>query len=311
MNKLWMSATLSVVMGATLAGCKPQDSGVDAVRKALPQADAVAVKVPGASAKADARTLGALATFYQITRKTSVDLNLGAAAVLALVHTIVEYPVTSVDGDTYIWGPWTEALNPSEYRLTVSESAPGEFSWSLEGRRKADGAGAAYRAVVAGLAIPNQPLHGQGTFTMDFDVAEALDPAGNDGQGRISIDYDLESTPKSVTMDYERPETPPGGVATNVSFHYEYREAADGAGDFVYTLHGDLDDNGSAWETIDIRSRWLSSGAGRSDVTVQGGDLQSQVLVGVECWDTSFGRVYWTDSLGWEATEGTVDSCAL
>jgi len=136
-------------------------------------------------------------------------------------------------------------------------------------------------------------------------------PGVGPGVGGAAVAVLAVTPPKSVTMDYERPETPPGGVATNVSFHYEYREAADGAGDFVYTLHGDLDDNGSAWETLDIRSRWLSSGAGRSDVTVQGGDLQSQVLVGVECWDTSFGRVYWTDSLGWEATEGEVDSCAL
>jgi hypothetical protein len=312
MNKLWMSATLSVVMGTTLAGCK-QDQAADvaAIRAALPQADAVQIKVPGGSGKPEARTLGELAKFYLITRSTSVDLNRGAAAVLALVHAIVEYPVTSVDGDTYIWGPWTEALNPSEYRLTVVESAPGEYTWSLEGRKKADGQGAAYRAVVSGLAIPDAPLHGQGSFMMDFDTAEELDPAGNDGQGRISIDYDLSSTPKSVVMDYERTETPPGGVAADVTFHYEYREQADGAGDFVYTVHGDLDDNGSAWETLDIRSRWLPTGAGRSDVTVAGGDLHDAVLTGVECWDTSFGRVYWSDSLGWEPAEGSVDSCAL
>ncbi len=309
--KLWVSATLSAILGtATLTGCKPQEHDVEAVRRALPQATAVQVKLPGATA-ASARALGEQARFYSITRGVSVDLNLSAAAVLIMVRTIVAFPVTSVEGDTYIWGPWTDALNPSEYRLSVSESAAGEYHWSLEGRRKADGVSAAYESVVAGLAIPGRPLQGQGTFTMDFDVAERLDPAGNSGQGRISIDYDLEASPRSIVMDYERTETPPGGVAADVTFHYEYREAADGGGDFVFAVHGDLDDNGSAWEDLDIRSRWLASGAGRSDVKVAGGDLKASVLTGVECWDTSFGRVFWTDSLGWQPGEGDASSCAF
>jgi hypothetical protein len=291
---------------ATLGGCQPKD-GVEGIRQALPQATSVQIKVPQGAA----RVLGEQAKFYSLTRGVSVDLNFGAAYVLILVRTIVAFPVTSIDGDTYIWGPWTDALNPSEYRLTVRESAAGEYSWSLEGRRKAEGASAAYASVVAGLAIPGQPFHGQGTFTLDFDVAERLDPAGNSGQGKIAVNYDLESEPKSVIMDYQHSETPPGGVPADVTFHYEYREAAGGAGDFVFVVHGDLDDNGSAWEDTDIRSRWQSSGAGRSDVRIAGGDLGDLVVTGVECWDTSFGRVYWTDSLGWEATEGDAASCAF
>jgi hypothetical protein len=299
------SATVWVLLGATaISACKPKDD-VESIREALPQASAVQVKVPDQGA----RVLGETATFYTITRGVSVDLNLGAAAVLGLVRAIVSQPVTSIEGDTYIWGPWTEALNPSEFRLTVEEHVPGEYDWSLEGRRKDAGAGAPYESVVAGLAIPGRPLRGQGTFTVDFDVAERLDPAGNSGAGRIAVDYDLEAEPRSVVMDYERSETPPGGVATDVTFHYEYRVAADDSGDFLFTVHGDLDNNGSAWETVDIRSRWQPTGAGRSDVHVEGGDLSPAQLTGIECWDASFGRVYWTDSLGWQATEGDAAAC--
>jgi hypothetical protein len=307
--KRFASVALSAVVGcsALLGGCKPKEDGVEAIRAALPQADAVQIRVPEGSA----RTLGELARFYQITRGVSVDLNHGAATVLLLVRAIVAFPVTSIEGDTYVWGPWTEALSPSEYRLTVSESAPGEYTWSLEGRVKADGASAAFEAVVAGIAIPGEPLRGQGTFTMDFDVAERLDPAGNDGQGRLSVDYDLETEPRQVLMDFEKTETPPGGVPADVSFHYEYREATGGAGDFVFSEYGDLDDNESAWEHLDIRSRWQADGAGRSDVTIEGGDLGAIVVEGSECWDTAFGRVYWSDSQGWEPSEGDAAACVF
>ena len=304
------SVALSALVGySALAGaCKPQEDSAEAIRQALPQPASVQIKLPAGQA----RTLGELAEFYQLTRAVSVDLNHGAASVLLLVRAIVEFPVTSMEGSTYVWGPWTSALSPSEYRLTVSESVPGQYSWSLEGRLKAEGASATYASVVSGLALPgDDPLRGQGTFTMDFDQAERLDPAGNSAEGRISVDYDLAAEPKSVVMDYERTETPPGGEAAEVSFHYEYREATGGAGDFVFAIHGDLDDNGSAWEHVDVRSRWQADGAGRSDVTIEGGDLGAIVVTGAECWDTAFGRVYWADSQGWQPTEGDAAACVF
>jgi hypothetical protein len=295
----------SAVLGSMLvAGCKPE-TDVEAIRQALPEAESVQINVPASGA----RVLGETAKFYAITRSVSVDLNRGAAGILLLVRTIVAYPVTSTEGDVYIWGPWTEALNPSEHRLTVQQNDAGAYAWSLEGRRK--NSSDAFEAVVAGLAEPGDlPFKGKGEFTMDFDVAERLDPAGNDASGQLSVAYDLTESPRMVVMDYLRPETPPGGVAENVTLHYEYREGGEG-GDFVYQLHGDLDDDGSAWEDLDIRSRWLASGAGRSDVHIQGGDLAPAELTGSECWDASFARVYWTDSLGWEATEGDPAACVF
>lgn len=94
------------------------------------------------------------------------------------------------------------------------------------------------------------------------------------------------------------------------AFHYSYAEARDGSGDFQFAVHGDLDDDGSAWEESEIRSRWQATGQGRSDFRVIGGDLGAKTLAGSECWDVSFGRVYWTDSLGWQATEGDAAACA-
>ncbi len=314
-----MNRLLSTTLVLTLAtACQPQ-ADVDEIRAAIPRAESVQVKVPGAAAKirdgeagGTLMAVGDLATFYQFTRATSRDLNGGAAFVLILVHTIVQFPVTSIDGDTYIWGPWTETLNPSEFRLTVREDTDGSYLWSLEGRRKADGPTAVYQAVVAGDAMPGAVEHrGSGVFTMDFDTAEQLDPAGNDAAGSLDVVYDLTGDPAWVSMGFETfAPTPEGGVEL-ATFSYEYSELSDGSGDFQFGIHADLDDNGSAWENADIRSRWLPSGAGRADVTIVGGDAGEITIDVSECWDPAFGRVYYTDSVGWQPTEGDAGSCAI
>ena len=46
------------------------------------------------------------------------------AGAAVLIHAIVQYPVTSTNGNVYTWGPWSEALDPAEYRcagLTLQE----------------------------------------------------------------------------------------------------------------------------------------------------------------------------------------------
>jgi len=48
----------------------------------------------------------------------------------------------------------------------------------------------------------------------------------------------------------------------------------------------------AAKETLTIKSRWLESGAGRSDVELTGGDLGEESATANECWDTSFASRY-------------------
>lgn len=304
-------------------GCdRAKGENVEGARRAIPESSSIQVKLPGASAskvrggQGDINSeqlalLGATAQFYGITRATTVELNTGAAFVLTLARTIVSFPVTSVDGDTYIWGPWSEALSPSQYRMTVRETDAGDFEWAIEGRLKADGTDAVFSPVVTGVATPGDPHRGSGSFHASFDEAERLDPAGNRAEGQLDVVYDLESTPITVVMDYEKSVVAADGTSTPVTFHYAYAEAADGSGDFQFTLHGDLDDVGGALEDAEVRSRWLATGAGRADLRVRNGDLGSAILTGTECWDTSFGRTYWTDSLGWQPVEGDAASCVF
>lgn len=312
-----LASTLLACSLLTSLGCKEKEGGggeVDVIRRAIPQAGEVEIKLPsGGSASQvnptdgigsqELAILGETAEMYLLTRGISVSLNGGAAFVLILARTIVAFPVTSMEGATYVWGPWTDSLNPSEWRMTVTPTADGKFDWKLEGRRKADGGAAAYRAVVAGLADPGLiPGRGAGSFAMDFEVAEALDPGGNNGEGQLAVTYDFTGDERSIGIDAEN------GLET---VSYSYAERVDGTGDFQFTVNGDSDDEGAEAELIEIRSRWVANGQGRSDFRMSSGDLADVVVTGSECWDSSFSRTYYADSYPIAPTEGDVASCAF
>jgi hypothetical protein len=66
--------------------------------------------------------------------------------------------------------------------------------------------------------------------------------------------------------------------------------------------------SGSKLEVVTVKSRWMESGAGRSDVKLAGGDLLGEATVN-ECWDTGFLSAYQRSSVdpragyGEEATD--------
>lgn len=308
-----------LVSGLAQTGCKEKADGgggeIDVIRGAIPQAGEVSIKLPsgGSAAQVDPTqdgigslelaVVGETADMYMLTRGISVTLNGGVGFVLVLARTIVAFPVTSMEGETYVWGPWTDSLNPSEWRMTVTPNAAGEFAWTLEGRLKADGAAAPYRATVTGLADPGLlPGRGAGSFTLDFETAEALDPAGNNGEGVISVTYDFAGAVRSIALD---------AVNGAETVTYSYAEGVDGTGDFQFTVHGDTEDEGALAELIEIRSRWVANGQGRSDFRISSGDMADVIVTGSECWDGSFGRTYYTDSLPIQPTEGDAGTCAF
>jgi hypothetical protein len=304
-----ITITLSLLISA---GCV-QRIGDHPIKEILPTSDSVRVNVPESAASTH-RSVGDIADYYLITRKISRDLNYGAAWVLILVHTIVEYPATSVSGNVYTWGPWSEALDPAEWRLTVSENLDGSYDWSFDGRSKLE-LGTEFLTVISGNAVPGAtPHHGRGNFLLDFDAAELVDPIDNDNHGVVEIVYDLEreaGAPATLDIAIATVETDEFGVDQPVSFDYSYADNADGSGDLQFQTHGDLDDEGSAVEDALIRSRWTADGPGRADVQVKNGDLGELVVTASECWDETFRRVYYADSEEWLPTEGDVADCAF
>jgi len=297
---------------ALAAGCV-QRAGDHPIQEILPTADQVKIEVPEGNA-ASAYALGDLADYYVITRNISRDLNGGAAWVLVLVHTIVHFPPTTVDGDVYTWGPWSDALDPAEWRLVVTENLDGSYDWSFDGKSKLE-ADAEFITVISGNAVPGvDPHRGTGNFFIDFDAAEQVDPIDNNNRGTVEIVYDLENrdgTPATLDMVIQTRQPDENGVDQDVSFDYSYVKNLDGSGDLQFGIHGDIDDNGSLFEDAIIRSRWLQTGSGRADVRVTGGDLGDLTVEASECWNELFRRVFYTDSMDWMPTEGNEADCAF
>jgi hypothetical protein len=292
----------TAALGLALGGCIPQDSGPHEIARVLPRADDVKIQLPDTAA---ARTfaVGDIAEWYVATRDVTRSLNGGTAYVLILVHTIVQFPPTRVDGDTTTWGPHHDPLDPAEWRLVVTELADGTYDWRLDGHSLTDPEAVDFETIIAGNA------HGDGTgdFTLDFDAAERVNPIDNDGRGLVGVSYDVKH--RSLDMNIDSVEDV-DGRPTDVHFDYTYTEADDRSGDMVFSLFADSADPGTAKEEATLRSRWLATGEGRADVRLRNGDLEVEVTAS-ECWSTSFRRTFYTDSAEWLPTEGDVRDCAF
>ena len=303
-------------------GCVQHDTNVKgkAVSSALPTGEDVAIHLPedhdSAGTRTHALTDGETRTadYYILTRNITRELNAGAASVLLLVHVIVQFPPTSVDGNEYTWGPHSEPLDPAEWMLVVTENADGTYDWRFDGRSKT-AADATFLTIMDGHATPgSRPHRGSGTVRIDFDVAEQVNPIDNDAEGQVEIAYDLENRDGSAAfldMQIRGEELDDAGNPVPVSATYHYEEQLDGAGNFQFDIHADIDEDGSAAEDAVIRSRWMNDGQGRADVRVRGGDLGELTVSLSECWDGTFARVYYRDSADWLPSEGDEAACVF
>jgi hypothetical protein len=292
---------LTATFAASLVACVQQTDAPSSLKTAIPTADQVKINLPAGAA----RQVGQLANWYVATRDVTRTFNTGSAWVLVLVHTIVQYPVTSTDGDTYTWGPWSDALDPAEYKLDVRELGDGTYAYKLSGRSKLE-ASAPFEVVIDGAADPRPgEQKGKGQFTLDFDAGKRVNPIdAGDGRGSVTVTYDLAARHLDLAIESVDDRGQP------VDADYAYTESADGAGDMTFNVAGDA--GGTAkLEQITLRSRWLATGAGRADARIAGGDLGPTGAIASECWDTAFKRAYYTDNAGFSPTEGAVEACAF
>ena len=304
-----MSITQKFLLAATalsITACVQTDAPPSAIQKAIPTSDQVSIKLPQ-----NKRTIGQLAEFYVTTRDITRTFNGGSAWVLILVHTIVQFPATSVDGNTYTWGPFSDALDPAEYQLVVTDNGDETYTWSLSGRSKHDAA-AAFEAVISGLsdASPGDDL-GNGSFLIDFDAGRRVNPIDADptARGQVEVKYDLAD--KALALHIMST----NDLGTPIQADYTYNEGDDGSGEMIFGIEGDMG-GGDAVEQALIHSRWLANGEGRADVALKGGDTENPAgVLASECWDGAFKRSFFAvlagDNTGaFGATEGEETTCA-
>jgi hypothetical protein len=327
MTQLRTASALAFVLAATtLSGCAVQkDDGSNEFQEALPEQGSVNVDGPdGARADmgAQSATFGTLADgaasdpafWYSFTRDVRDGVNVVTAVVLVSVWAIVHTEPSELDEDHAVWGPYDgDALDPARYRLTMERIGDHHFRYVLEGQKKSGGE---YLAVLDGDGYSRASAsHGDGQFVLDLGNAKLLDPSRHaDDSGKVTIAHELpadigrrrDALPRTITATV----APEGEASLTItsSAHEDH------TGELALTAHADIDDgHATALEDVSVTSRWRSTGAGRADVGISGGDLPAAGLQGVtaiECWGTDFARVFYSDSAGINPTEGNASECA-
>jgi hypothetical protein len=302
-----------LVTFALPAACRPLDKA-DEFRNGVPREETVKMVVPAAAGarlevESQAQALkGDTAEFYRLTRGVTLVVNGGAFFVGALVKAVVNHPPTSLTDDTAVWGPWSDALDPIEWKVTVKRVGDQQYDYRFEGRAK--NTQNPYVVVLSGVhsaAVDAQgdPLEGfgAGTFVLDWDARNTLPMPGKD-IGKAEYRYARQSLTTTVEIDAKfrgvKDDERPGA---RIDVDYMYRKAPGGAGsmEFSYLLPAAMAQKGARWA---VKSRWQQTGAGRSDVRASGGDLPpSTTVTANECWDQSFAsqflRASWAPSVGW------------
>ncbi len=326
--RFWFTAcSLAALSLNMLSGCtleKKDDAGE--FRDAVPQSQSIALSGPDGNATTKAASVGPslrtldtgastpYAKWYGFTRDMRDGVNSITAAVLGGVWLVVQSPPSEVDKDSATWGPWNDELAPASYRVRVTRVATDEYDYVLEGHDKASTVDSDYRAVLSGHGYGKaHEKHGQGTFTIDLDVAKALDPYEHQNDsGKVLVTHDL---PHDFSENLGAlPRTISAAVTPAGEAHYtvESRAQVDHTGTIHVDAHVDIDDSKmTLLEDVVIDSRWAASGAGRADIDIAGGDLPASIamVTAVECWGTDFMQSYYEDSANFAPTAGDVSAC--
>ena len=326
MNKITLVAVVGgCALGASLSACTIKQDDASRFGQAIPKGQEVALAVPGSQASgstAHSSAHGGLtiagnpppgnnfAQWYVFTRNVSDGVDFGTIAILGIVDVIVHLPPTSVSAHQAVWGPGNgNALDPVVWRMTVNETGIEEYDYKLEGRPKASTSEGDYKAVLTGHGFgESRPEHKSGWFLLDQDASNALDPMRAHDSGTIKVTFDGRARSDTrVTIH---------AVATHTSdpqsFDVNVTHNQDTSGAVDIKAHGDVEDiKDGRLEDVTLHSRWMTTGAGRADVDITGGDAPSAGVIASECWSTAFARSYYTDSAGYRPTEGTASSCVL
>lgn len=302
------------IVSLLAAGCgSGQSSGppltAGEARDALPSAQQVQVGTPPQGSALTAAPRGteavtAPAEYAADTLALALAVNGGVAWTLGIAEAVVSLPPTSCALDTCTWGPGSAAQDLDEWQLVVTRKDTADYLWSLQGRPRAT-PGAAWIPFLSGEAFTTGVRHvGHGTVVLDLDAAAGLarratDPAPQ--PGKISASYDNRSGGHvAVQFLGTQADLNPD---QRVNAAYQFDATSDGGDLQVATL------NLTTAATLQLHTRWTSTGAGRADAAFSEG---GQAISRSQCWDggaTLFRLVF--QSTGSAIDLGTEALCAF
>lgn len=311
---LTIALTLGLGAVACLDGGEPTAPLSTSFAEVLPSPEDVALSVP-ADANPSALMLGETAKFYIETRHITRGVNGTVYAILSVLQDLVRLPPSEVGPDHAIWGPFTPALEPTTFMLTVHREGQSEtefeYVYALLVRPRTSTSPDDFVAVIQGGANPrsSDDLTGQGAFVLDWTTYAQLNPLA-EFEGHMWVGYEHRRLQwRSVEMAFEgmRERRDPQAEPTDVL--YRYLENADTSGEFQFAFSENIHDPSEdrpEKEIIQIRSRWDETGAGRADARVTGHEiaadlanyagLEQPYVEATECWDDAFLRTFYNES---------------
>ncbi len=304
--------------------------GDKALRLDVPAGDATTLVAP-AGDKDVLYAVGDTGRFYAMTLSVSRALNLQAIALVGVVRLIVHLPPTRDDGDTKVWGPYTPGgLEPATFRLTVHKAGTDQYTFKLEERPRASTAEADYRVVLDGESEQVAGDRGKGRITLDFDVARTIETTSCEN-GKATFFYDATQPARSIRIELrgyanKNDANPICRKEVPHDVDYAYTRESSGAGTFLFHVQTNVNDAGEnkpLLEEVKIRSRWQADGAGRSDVSVTGGEVVQDLaraglgvdkVTATECWGATFKVTHQTsapEAVHLFPSEGDPASCVF
>jgi hypothetical protein len=326
----YAALALATLASTASLGCQPEDETAGEFRQGVPRQETITMAVPARAMAAPTgqgqalssessdteratRALrGETAELYKTTRAVSGVVNGGAFFVGALVRAVVAHPPTLVSADEAVWGPWSEPLEPITWKVTIKKVAENTYEYRFEGQDKQNPAGP-FVPVLWGTHSPARTEagrriegYGEGRFTLDFDARNTLPLPGKD-VGKAQYTYArvpaVSTKIEAKFLQVKDDEHPDRRV--DLDYLYDARNGSGGSLEFLWTAPAAMRDEGGK---LAVKSRWLESGAGRSDVRARGA-LDKDRATFSECWDAGFSSTFFRSSLpvgpGWgvEATD--------
>lgn len=288
-------------------GCQGNWSNEDLLfRAAVPRRDELRsdLKAPAQPAASDPSVLAVLgerSQGYEWTIRASSDFNGMLYGVLAIFEEVLKHDPTRREPDRRIWGPFrVEPGKPLEAKVTIARrplAAVQEFTYALELRKDASSRfvrliEGSYDAAVGGIRT------GKGQLTLDAKAlaAEGIDSGDLRWVDSIAMSYDTAQDPLVVGITLK---LAPGQAMPVQSATYLYEKYDAGNGRMRFELEANVVGGpGTQKERIAASSRWLASGAGRTDWDILSGDGVGARQV--ECWNDALNVVHLARS--WDGT---------
>lgn len=228
-----------------------------------------------------ALAVGQTAELATDTRGASEAFNAGIFLVLDLLQQVTALPPSERKPNERVWGPYPAAGHAGWVDELVMTRDGADFTY--QGRVRRSGTEAWTTVLTGAFHATGGIRKGEGDVHLDVPalISSGFDPTASADVSSVDLSYQTAVSPITVDLVLAQ-------VGSNVPLAaYSYEGADDGSGGMRFSVQ-----IGSS--TLDVRSEWLSSGAGRADAEYLAGSYVGATYT--QCWDVSDGILYSSQS---------------